>query len=179
MEEEIGRLTRCPDCGGEISTRAPYCPHCGAPTSKLMSAQYAKPDWGYEWKSRTEVLGIPLIHVAVGRKGGKLQVAKGIIAIGQFAIGLVTIAQFGVGFLFGFGQFIFGAAVIAQFAAGVGFGMGQFATGYVAVGQMVLGVYGLAQLGLAKYLWTAEHHDPQAMELFRNILNALKQFFSS
>jgi len=175
VEEEIGRLTRCPDCGGEISSRAHFCPHCGAPYGKPASSQYVVPDWGYEWKSQVDVFGIPLIHVAVGRKSGKLRVAKGIIAIGQFGIGLITIAQFGVGFVFGFGQFIFGAAVIAQFAAGVGFGLGQFATGYIAVGQMVFGVYGLAQLGLAKYLWTAKHHDPEAMAFFRNLLEILKR----
>jgi hypothetical protein len=176
MDEISGRLTRCPDCGGELSTRAESCPHCGAPASKRVFPIMTVPDWGYEWKSSTDVFGIPLVHVAVGRKNGRLLVAKGVIAIGQFAVGLVTVAQFGVGFLFGFGQFIFGAIAIAQFAGGLGFGLGQFASGYVAIGQFVIGVYGLGQAGLAEYLWTRYRHDPQAMQFFRNLLEILKKY---
>lgn len=179
MDEKFSRLTRCPDCGGEISTRAPLCPHCGAPTGQALPARsFFRYDWGYEWKSRTDVFGIPLVHIAVGMKDGKLRVAKGVIAIGQFGIGLVTIAQFGVGFLFGFGQFLFGTAVIAQFAGGVGFGLGQFATGYIAIGQVVFGIYGLGQAGLAQYLWTAKRQDPEAVAFFRNLLEILKQYFN-
>lgn len=45
--------------------------------------------WGYEWKSETTILGWPLVHIAFGwnLRTGQLMVARGIIAIGQFAAG--------------------------------------------------------------------------------------------
>jgi hypothetical protein len=105
-----------------------------------------------------------------------LRVAKGVIAIGQFAVGLITVAQFGVGLLFGFGQFIFGFTVLAQFALGVAVGIGQFATGYAAVGQFVLAYYGLGQLGLAKFLYSTHSRDPEALQFFSSWWDAVKEF---
>ena len=41
--------------------------------------------WGYEYKSKQTLFGWPLVHVAFGRDAkGKLRVAKGVIAVGQF-----------------------------------------------------------------------------------------------
>jgi hypothetical protein len=104
---------------------------------------------GFEWRSKKEILGFPLIHIALGKdpKTGKLLVAKGIIAIGQFAIGLISIAQFSIG-LVGIGQFSLGVFTVAQFAFGVYFGLGQIATGIFAIGQAAFGKYVLAQVGL-------------------------------
>jgi hypothetical protein len=172
-------LTTCRECGKDVSTEALTCPHCGAPqagqTSGWRFFSY-KRAWGFEWKSERTYLGYPLVHIAVGRdERGKLRVAKGVIAIGQFAVGAITIAQFGVGLLFGFGQFIFGLTALAQFAGAVLVGVGQFASGYVAVGQLVLGYYGLAQVGLAKFLWSPERQDPQAVAFFQQICEAVRQ----
>ena len=84
----------CPDCGKEVSRRAASCPHCGAPRMKTEAyRRMVKPDWGFEWRLGPEILGIPLAHVAIGRKDGKLRVAKGIIAVGQFAIGYYGLGQ--------------------------------------------------------------------------------------
>lgn len=110
--------------------------------------------------------------MAVGRNAsGQIRVAKGIIAIGQFAVGLITIAQFGIGFLFGFGQFIFGFAAVAQFAAGIYFALGQFAFGYIAVAQIAVGYYARCQIGIAEHLWSAGFRDPEAVHFFRNLAN--------
>lgn len=80
-------LATCRECGAEVSDQALACPRCGAPRP-------ANPTWsgsGFEWKSSRTCFGFPLVHIAVGRDiRGKLRVAKGIIAIGQFAVGLVT-----------------------------------------------------------------------------------------
>jgi hypothetical protein len=115
--------------------------------------------------------------VAFGRDAqGKYRVAKGIIAIGQFAVGLIAIAQFGVGLLFGFGQFIVGFTALAQVAVTAYFGVGQIATGYVAIGQVVLAHYGLAQLGWATHLWSPDHRDPEAVAYFRQLLEVLKSW---
>ncbi|MFA5338555.1 MAG: hypothetical protein WC317_00185 [Candidatus Omnitrophota bacterium] len=92
---------------------------------------------GYEWRSKTEIFGLPFVHIAFGkdRKTGKLLVAKGVIAIGQFAIGIIAIGQFAVGLIFGLAQFAVGIFAVAQFALGLIFGLGQFAAGMNAIGQ--------------------------------------------
>jgi hypothetical protein len=156
-------LPPCRECGNPVSKSAGMCPKCGAPRPAVK-------EWlgtGFEWKSRKTVYGWPLAHVAFGRDArGKFRVARGVVAVGQFAVGIVTIAQFGVGVLFGFGQFIFGLTSIAQVAVTVLFGIGQFATGYAAVGQIVVAYYGLAQAGLAKHLWSLHVADPEAAKFF-------------
>ncbi len=125
-------LTYCRACTKEVSREAMTCPHCGAPYPARQNWQ----GWGYEWKSKQTLFGLPLVHVAFGRdKDGKVRVAKGVVAIGQFAVGAVTIAQFGVGAIFGLGQFV--AAPLA---------IGQFALGLAAIGQIGIGLfYGLGQ----------------------------------
>ena len=167
-------LAPCRECQREISTEATMCPHCGAP----FPARKEWSGWGIDWKSKKTVYGYPLVHIALGRNAqGKLRVAKGFIAIGQFGIGVITIAQFGIGFLFGFGQFIAGLTAVGQFAGALIFGLGQFASGYYAIGQIVLAYYGLAQTGIAKYLWSKKQADPEAVEAFRQLLTLAKQFW--
>jgi len=175
IEPQGTKLIRCPDCGREVSARAISCPHCGAPIQGAEGlARMVRRDWGFEWRSQTEVFGLPLIHIAVGRKDGRLRVAKGFIAIGQFAIGVFTLAQFGIGILFGFGQFMLAPVAIGQIAIALIFGCGQLTCGYVAIGQLALGYYALAQVALAVYAWTPDRHDPEAIAFFTNLLHYLK-----
>ena len=113
---------------------------------------------GIDWSSKTRFLGVPLVHIAAGRdEQGRLRVAKGWIAIGQFAIGAITIAQFGVGLL-GLGQFMVGAIVVGQFALGSLVGIGQFSTGVVNVGLFPLPLSGIPAvlLGVAVLVLTVE-----------------------
>jgi hypothetical protein len=164
-------LTPCRECGKHVSHEAQSCPHCGAPFPWKKEWN----GWGREWKSKATLFDIPLVHVAYGRdKQGKLRVAKGIIAIGQFAVGAITIAQFGVGLLFGFGQFMLGLTAIAQFAVSALLGVGQFATGWVAMGQFVLAYYGLAQMGFAVYLCSVGWKNITAAEFFQHLLQQVK-----
>ncbi|MBF0320342.1 MAG: zinc ribbon domain-containing protein [Nitrospirae bacterium] len=167
-------LTKCRDCNRQVSLSARICPQCGAP----FPARAVYNGSGIEWKSRAAFYGYPLVHIAFGRdKKGKLRVAKGIIAIGQFAVGLITFAQFGIGVVFGFGQFIAGFTAISQFAIAVAFGLGQFATGHIAIGQFVAARYGLAQTGFAKYLWSTDRQDTEAVEFFLNLYQYIKTIF--
>lgn len=139
-----------------------------------MTSQIIKNIWnsGYEWKSEAKIFGLPLIHIAVGRsrETGKFLVAKGIIAIGQFAIGVIAIGQFAAGLLLGFAQFAVGLFAIAQFALGFCFGLGQFATGFTCIAQFGAGGYVLAQAGYGKYVWSMTVKNLQALEYFRNLL---------
>jgi hypothetical protein len=164
-------LTTCRECEAEVSDLARTCPRCGAP----QAVAPAYPGFGFEWKSARTYCGYPLVHIAFGKDSrGKWRVAKGIIAIGQFALGLVTVAQFGVGLLFGFGQFLIGGIVLAQIAGGLALGVGQIATGYVAVGQVVLAYYGLGQTGLAEFLWSTSRRDAEAVQFFLSYWESIK-----
>jgi len=153
----------CRECRHPVSKAAKACPKCGAPRPSLEKL----PGTGFEWKSERTVYGWPLVHIALGLDAnGKIRVAKGVIAIGQFGIGLFTFAQVGVGFLFGFGQAMVGLTAIAQVAVTALFGIGQFASGYAAVGQLVLAYYGIGQAGLATHLWSLGVKDPEAASFF-------------
>ena len=174
--------TRCPECGYEFAGHETHCPFCHARLPKVaLTPQVARTPaaagggTGVDWKSRITIGGWPLVHVAFGRDAQrKLRVAKGIIAIGQFAIGFITIAQFGVAFLFGFGQFILGATAVAQFAIALAFGLGQFATGYVAIGQFAFGYYVLGLVAYGRHIWSTQFKHPEAVEFFRNLVRVFR-----
>jgi hypothetical protein len=124
---------------------------------------------GFEWKTRTRILGLPLICIAFGAdKRGRPRVARGFIALGQFAVGIVVIAQFGLGFI-SLGQVAVGVAAGGQLAVGMLTGMGQVCVGTFAVGQVVLGVYGRGQVGWADYLWSPSRTDMEAVAMFETI----------
>jgi hypothetical protein len=142
----LGRLAACRSCRREVSTEAQVCPHCGAP----FPAHQAWQGWGYEWKSEKQMFGMPLVHIAFGRdEKGKMRVAKGVVAIGQFGYGGIVIAQFGAAAVLGIGQFVVAPLALGQFALGliaagqfgIGllFGAGMIATGAIARGMVTLG----------------------------------------
>jgi len=165
----------CKECSNPVDQTRERCASCGA----LVPHMPKRTSKGFEWRTRATFLGFPLIHVAFGRDDEqKLRIAKGWIAIGQFALGVITIAQFGVGIVFGLGQFMTGIVCVAQFAGAVYFGLGQFATGYIAIGQVVFGSYGLCQVGIADYLWNPKHQDPIAVDFFKSLWERVALFFS-
>ncbi len=167
-------LVKCQECGEQVSDRAFVCPRCGCPCAPVSMAGWRS--LGFEWKSKTEFFGWPLIHVTLGfdKKTGRLAVSRGIIAVGQFGVGLITFAQIGVGFLFGFGQFMGGLIAVGQFAFGILFGLGQIATGITAIGQFGLGQYVRAMVGVGQHIWTMRVKDPAAVEYFNRLFDVLK-----
>ncbi len=169
-------LILCPECHKEVSNEAESCPHCGYPLKPKVPGLRRR--FGFEWKSRTTVLGWPLLHIAIGRNPatGKLLVAKGVVAIGQFGVGAITFAQFGVGLVFGFGQFVTGAYAIGQLALALFFGLGQFATGITAIGQIAYGKYVLAQVGFGEFVWSPKVRDPHAIQYFKSLWQSVKEF---
>lgn len=105
-------MKSCRECRHKVSEQAIHCPGCGAP----YPAKEKWDGWGYEYKSKNSVFGWPLIHISFKYRPNRVPVpAKGIIAVGQFAIGIVNISQFGIGY-FCLGQFAIGAYVLSQFA---------------------------------------------------------------
>ncbi len=105
-------MKSCRQCQHTVSEDAVACPSCGAPYP-------ANPDWngwGFEYKSKTTLLGLPLLHVSFKYRPNKAPVvAKGVIAIGQFGMGIIDLSQFGIG-LFSLSQFTISGFAIAQFA---------------------------------------------------------------
>jgi len=60
---------------------------------------------------------MPLVHISFKYRPNRTPVvARGVIAIGQFACGILTISQFGIGVV-SISQFTIAAFAIAQFAA--------------------------------------------------------------
>lgn len=171
----------CPQCGFTTGRDRGNCPRCGHQSESSPGPQILQKYRGFEWKSKASILGWPLVHIAFGRNRdtGRLMMAKGIIAIGQFAVGLITFSQFGVGLVFAFGQFTAGFLAIGQLALGVYFGLGQFATGMIAIGQLAIGKYVLAQSGFGEHVWSLKTKDPIAREFFTGLWNTVKAFFST
>lgn len=101
----------CRECNHNVSEQAPICPNCGAP----RPADQNWNGWGYEYKSKAEVLGLPLLHISF-KFSPKLRPipAVGIISIGQFGAGIINISQFGIG-VFSLSQFTIAGYAIAQF----------------------------------------------------------------
>lgn len=123
----------CRECNHQISEQAMACPNCGAPYPALDQWD----GWGYEYKSRATIWGVPLVHISfkyrncmsspLGRGLYFPVPAKGIIAIGQFACGVFTVSQFGVGII-----------SISQFTI-AGFALAQLGVAYSLIAQ--LGLY--------------------------------------
>lgn len=129
----------CRECRKEISEQAIACPHCGAP----YPARAYWNGWGFEYKSETTVLGLPLVHISFKYRQNRTPVvARGIVAIGQFACGFITIGQFSLGVL-SLSQFTLAGFAIAQFAVAYSL-IAQFGL-YVAEGhgQVVVNLFHL------------------------------------
>ena len=114
----------CRECRHEVSEQARACPQCGAP----FPAREKWDGWGFEYKSRATLFGLPWIHISFKYRPTKRPVpARGVIAIGQFACGIITLSQFGAGVI-----------SVSQFTI-AGYAVAQFALAYSLVAQM--GIY--------------------------------------
>lgn len=105
-------MKQCRECQHTVSEQALACPNCGTP----YPARAKWDGWGFEYKSAATVLGWPLVHISFKFRPNYMPVpARGVIAIGQFAVGVVNISQFGIG-VFSLGQFAVSVYAVAQFA---------------------------------------------------------------
>jgi hypothetical protein len=126
------------------------------------------------YRSRFELLGLPFVHVAMGRMDNgvwKRGVARGWIAVGDVAFGILF--SFG-GIAFGgfaLGGLALGAVTLGGLAVG-GYAIGGLALGYLAMGGLAVAYQGaLGGAAIAKEfaiggLAIAEHPNDTAAEKF-------------
>jgi len=134
----------------------------------------------YEFSSHIRILGMPFVHIAWGRNPvtGKLAVARGFIAIGQFAIGVISIGQLSIGFLSlgqlslglwaALGQAAIGFLAIGQLAVGLRAAIGMLAVAFHAVGMLTAGGTCVGGPSACTHAWNIERRDPAAIQDFKD-----------
>ena len=142
-----------------------------------VSSQPARPVYGHEFRSKTTLFGLPLVHIASGLDPatGRVRTAKGILAIGDRAIGVVAIGGGAIG-----GVAIGGAAVgllsLGGLSIGIlaavgglaigGFAFGGGAIGAVAIGGAAVGYYAFGGEAWGQYILSSTVRDPEALQFF-------------
>jgi len=130
----MARDPYCRNCGYSLVglTESSKCPECGLPIVEVLERGPVVYN-GRRYKSEVQLFGLPLVHVALGPSDdGPVGKARGIIAIGDQAIGWVAIGALARGWL-AIGGFAIGAVAIG------GAGVGLIAVGGGAVGGIALG----------------------------------------
>lgn len=127
--------------------------------------------FGYEYKSKRRILGMPLVHIAQGLDPatGRPRVARGFVAIGNIAIGVFALGGIAVGGV-ALGGFSVGLLALGGMALGVLLGAGGMAVGCLALGGMAVGYYALGGLALGVHALGGNAQDPA-------LLRAIQDFF--
>ena len=117
-----------------------------APHTTIVNNYYQR--WRYEYKSTRTLFGLPLVHIRFGDRG--TGVAKGVLAIGNYAVGLVALGGFSFG-LVSVGGLSFGLLLAL---GGWGLGMiavGGLATGLLAFGGAAVGLFAMGGAAMGVY----------------------------
>ena len=160
---------------------APTRPHTFASATAAMQRRQVI---GNEWRTKTELFGWPLVHIANGvdPETGRTRVAKGIIAIGNVAIGAFAMGGMAMGGVtmggFSFGLFALGGIAAGGLAFGgisIGiFAVGGVAVGFIAMGGLAVGHYVAGGGGVGTYRLTSAVQDPEAKVLFLSIRDGIR-----
>lgn len=109
---------------------------------------YIRRPRGFEYKSKTVVLGLPLVHVCFHHSKHRFKPAKGIIAIGNIAFGFLSIGLLSFGAL-SIGALSIGLLALGAIALGVA-AFGSIAIGILAGGAIAIGIYAMGAMAIGK-----------------------------
>lgn len=140
----------------------------------------------WEYRSGFNFLGLPLVHIVIGRdpQTGRLGRAVGVIAIGRIAIGgvaigqaalgIIPIGQVALGLFLAFGQLSLGGwEAFGQVAAASRLAVGQAVMAESAIGQVAVARYGICQAGIGACIHSMGHPSPEALRHFREQFPAM------
>lgn len=103
-----------------------------------------------EFKSKTTVGGVPLVHIKAGRAKGIFAVglmATGVVSLGLLSIGLLSLGVLSLGLL-AIGHFALGGLSVGGISAGI-FALGGVAFGVFTIGGVSIGVYSMGGCAIA------------------------------
>lgn len=92
----------------------------------------------FEYKSKTTVFGVPLVHVNIGLG----RVAKGIFSFGLVSVGVVSVGLVSVGLL-AFGTVALGLISLGAISLGLIVALGAVAIGMIALGGLAIGCFSM------------------------------------
>jgi hypothetical protein len=132
------------------------------------------------------IFGLPLYHIACGpdpERGELMGHARGIFALGDEALGVFALGGIARG-LFAFGGLAFGGVTFGGCSVGLllaiggaaigGIAVGGAAVGGIAIGGAAVGYLAVGGGAFGKYVISAAHRSPEAIEFFRGVGEALR-----
>lgn len=186
----------CGNCGYSLTglTDSSKCPECGRPLVEVLARRNVSSVVGKRYTSSTRVYGLPLLQIAWGPHGAeRVGRARGIVALGDFAVGFVAIGNIlsvglvalggalSVGVLslsgIAIGVLALGGGAVGVAALGGGaagaLAVGGGAVGFVAIGGGAAGYYVAAGDGVAAHIITPLRRDPEAVAVFNKLAWAI------
>lgn len=101
----------------------------------------------YEYKSKRTCYGLPLLHINIGRG---VYIAKGIVAIGNIAIGALSMGVIALGGIC-LGALGLGLITLAGLALGLLAAIGGLAVGTIAIGGLAVGIFAIGGLSVGVF----------------------------